>query len=419
MQVHQTRRERVQRRLNLDNTIVLFAAGAPIQKPGGLDQMYDFVPYPEYYWLTGLRRPHGVLAFDPKDGWTHFVEPVTAMERLWEDADVEVAGTPITELSAWLHARAGRPMVVMGAGVPGVTSDPDYVAHVHGHVDAVRRIKDAAEIDLMRVACAATAAGHARAREVLAAGVSERLIAIELEAASYRAGADAMGYHTIVASGPRAAILHGVPTTRTVSDGEFVLIDAGAATAGYTADVTRTLVCGALDGRRRFIYDTVLAAEAAAIAAIKPGVEWHDVHRMAAEVIAQGLCDEGLLACDVASALETGAVSMFFPHGVGHLVGLGVRDVGGRALGREPDRRVCGVRVRVDLPLEPGFIVTVEPGLYFVDAILDLPEFRQKYRDLIRWDAVDAWRGLGGVRIEDDILVTQDGHEVLTEAIPK
>lgn len=416
----QDRRQRVVSRLDLHETIVLFSAGAPIHKPGGLDQTYPFFPYPEYYWLTGLNRAHGVLAYDPKEGWTHFVEPITPAERLWEGAEHEVDGEDIAGFSQWLADRRHRPKVVVGAPIAGVESDPEYVQCVHNHVDAARRPKDAFELDLMRRAAAATAAGHARARELARPGVSERQIGIELETAMFLNGADQTGYGTIVASGPRSAILHGVPTSRVLGKDEFLLVDAGGAIDGYTADVTRTWFTGALAGRHKAIYDIVLAAELAGIDKARAGVEWHAVHREAASVIAQGLLDLGLLRGSMDGVLESGAISVFFPHGVGHLVGLGVRDVGGRAAGREPDRRVCGVRVRVDLPLEPGFVMTVEPGLYFVDAILDLPEFREKFHDQVVWEAVEAWRGIGGVRIEDDVLITADGPpEILTAAIPK
>ena len=121
----------------------------------------------------------------------------------------------------------------------------------------------------------------------------------------------------------------------------------------------------------------------------------------------------------VDDALDSEAIAVFFPHGVGHMVGLGVRDVGGRAPGREEGRMCCGAKVRVDLPIRAGFLMTVEPGLYFVPALLDDAERREKYKNAIAWDAIDRWRGVGGVRIEDDVVITTAAPRVLTIGIAK
>jgi Xaa-Pro aminopeptidase len=136
-------------------------------------------------------------------------------------------------------------------------------------------------------------------------------------------------------------------------------------------------------------------------------------------VIAEGLRDLGILEGEVDGLLESGAAAVFFAHGIGHTVGLGVRDVGGRAPGREAGRKCCGVGVRLDLPLEPGIVVTVEPGVYFVPAMVDDPETRDRIGNQVNWSALDAWKPVGGVRIEDNVLITEEGRRVLTSEIPK
>jgi len=177
---------------------------------------------------------------------------------------------------------------------------------------------------------------------------------------------------------------------------------------------------GGLDGRQQAIYDVVRGAELAGVAKAGNGVVGHEVHRTAATVIADGLIQIGLMKGSAEDAAESGAVSMFFPHGVGHMVGLGVRDVGGAAPGRDEGRICCGARVRVDLPLEPRFLMTVEPGVYFVDALLDNAERRTEFADFLNWQKIDAFRGIGGVRIEDNVLVQPEGPpRNLTAAIPK
>jgi Xaa-Pro aminopeptidase len=167
------------------------------------------------------------------------------------------------------------------------------------------------------------------------------------------------------------------------------------------------------------VYDVVLAAELAAIDQCRVGVEWHDVHRTAAAELAAGLHHLGILTVTPDEALANEAIALFFPHGIGHMVGLGVRDVGGRAPGREEGRMCCGAKVRVDLPLGEEFLMTVEPGIYFVPALLDDPERRDKFSAAVAWDSLDRWRDLGGVRIEDNVLVTRQGPKVLTAEIEK
>jgi len=405
-----------------DAPLVLVGAGEPLPIPGGLDQTFPFVPHPEYYWLSGSRRSGGVMAFDPEAGWKHFVRTVTEAERLWE-GDPEVPdGESVAGLAAWVGSRRGRPVVLLGSAVQlaGIEGDAEAAAALRERLDAARRPKDEAEVALVERAVAATAAGHAKAREVIRPGVTERLVQIELEAEMFRHGADSMGYGTIVGAGTHAAVLHFEPGERIVGPDDLVLVDAGGAVAGYTADVTRTYpASGRLNGRRQELYDVVLEALRTCNDLCRPGVEWHEVHRTAARVMALGLRDMGVLRGDPDGLLESEAIALFFPHGVGHMVGLGVRDVGGHAPGREEGRMCCGARVRVDLPLEPGFLMTVEPGLYFVPAILDDAKQRERFRDAVHWDAVDDWRPVGGVRIEDNVLVTAGEPRVLTEGIPK
>lgn len=400
--------------------LILVAAGEPISKPGGHDQCFPYWPHPEYYWLTGSRRPGGVMAYDThSETWTHFVVPVSDAERLWEGSPEEPQGRPLHELQAWLDTHSNKDIIRLGAH--GHQATQALTAEAQQRLDHARRPKDDEELALMRRAANATAAGHAYLAGILEPGLTERQLQIELEAEMFRHGADDMGYGTIINAGSRAAILHGHPTDRVIAPNEYLLVDAGGSILGYTADVTRTLATSQrFDERHRAIYDIVHQALNVGIKTAKNGTEWHDVHRASAQVIAQGLVELGLLLGEPAALCESGAVALFFPHGVGHMVGLGVRDVGGQHPSRAQGRACCGVRVRVDLPLEPGFVMTVEPGLYFVDALLDDPQKRAAYKDVVAWDKLDAWRGIGGVRLEDNILITPHGEpENLTAMIPR
>jgi Xaa-Pro aminopeptidase len=155
----------------------------------------------------------------------------------------------------------------------------------------------------------------------------------------------------------------------------------------------------------------------AAVERCRPGVEWRDVHRTAALVIGDGLVDLGVLHGNPESLFERGAVSLFFPHGVGHMVGLGIRDAGGVLRGRS-DEAPGFPPLRVDLPLQRGYTLTVEPGIYFVPAMIGNGTRREELRDAVDWDRVDSMLDFGGIRLEENVLITEDGCEVLTSDVP-
>lgn len=400
--------------------VVLIGAGAPIHRPGRDDLTYPFQAHSEYVYLTDRNRPDGVLAFDPAEGWTEFLAPVTAEERLWSGAGDDAPDGPTTDaLPAWLDARRGRPTAWLGAPAPGADGDDTLAGELRYGLAAVRRPKDAIEIDRMRTAQRATRAAFAAAVPLLRAGVSEREVQIELEAAAFRHGAESMAYDTIVGGGANSAVLHFPPSSRRFADGDLVLIDAGAQHLGYVSDITRTYPAGGrLSAAQQELFDVVHRAQRAAIERCVTGVEWRDVHLTASLIIAEGLAGFGVLRGDPQSLVAAGAVSLFFPHGVGHLVGLGVRDAGGTPLRERRDEPKPFPNLRIDLPLAPGMVVTVEPGLYFVPALLQDPEHRRTHRDMVDWDAVDRLIGFGGIRIEDNVLITGDGHEVITADVP-
>lgn len=404
----------------LVDEVVLVGAGEPIAVPGRGDITYPFRSHSEYFYLTDLNRPGGVLAFDPGEGWVHFRSPVTDEERLWTGAEETNEDQPtVAELEPWIAARRGRSTAVLGCPPHGVSSEPRLSESLRLELSRIRRRKDAVELERMRVAAAATRVAFAAIEHHLDPGASEFEVRVDLEAAALRAGADAMAYDTIVASGPNSAVLHSAPTDRRLAAGDLVLIDAGGESRGYASDVTRTYaVGGRFTAETRDIYALVQEAQRAALALCEPGVEWREVHLAAALKIVGGLRDLGFLRGDPESLVESGASQLFFPHGVGHLVGLGVRD----ASDPLPERKELPPpfpNLRIDLPLEPRMVVTVEPGVYFIPALLNDPERRRIHRDAVAWDRVERMLGVGGVRIEDNALITDTGHESLTGEIPQ
>jgi Xaa-Pro aminopeptidase len=394
---------------NLDGGVVLIAAGDEIPVPGRGDRTYPFRAHSEYLYLTDRERPRGVLAYSPADGWLEFVAPVTAEELLWTGLEGDREGVPegtrpLGELEAWVGDRPVRQL--------GAAADADV--ELRDALIRVRRPKDDVELERMRRAAEATRAGFAELVSLIAAGRTERELQVKLEAAFLLNGGDFLAFETIVAAGDHAAVLHFAPTERDLRDGDLLLVDAGAEYRGYASDVTRTYaVGGTLTAEQALVYDTVRRAGEAAIAACRPETAWHAVHWAAALVVAEGLVELGVLRGSPETLVESGAATLFFPHGVGHLVGLGVRDTGPAS--DEPHDPVPGLpHLRVDIPLEPRHAWTVEPGIYVVPALLA----RERGREEVDWDRVDDLHGFGGVRLEQNVLITDEGSEILTGAIP-
>ncbi len=394
---------------NLDGGAVLVAAGATIPVPGRGDRTYPFRAHSEYLYLTDRERPGGVLAFAPDEGWVEFVQPVTPDELLWTGLEGDHEGVPegtrsLDELEAWIDGRTVRWL--------GAAAEVD--ADLRDALIEVRRPKDEVELDRMRFAAEATRAGFEELASIVAAGRTERELQIALEASFLRNGGDFLAFETIVAAGGHSAVLHFSPTARELRHGELLLVDAGAEYRGYASDVTRTYpVSGKLTTEQAFVYDIVRRACEEAIGACRPNVEWHDVHRAAALVIAEGLVEFGVLHGSPETLVENGATKLFFPHGIGHLVGLGVRDTGPASNQTRGAPRGLP-RLRVDIPLQARQTWTVEPGIYFVPALLA----GDRGMDGVDWDRVDHLRGFGGVRLEQNVLITEEGCESLTASIP-
>jgi Xaa-Pro aminopeptidase len=224
----------------------------------------------------------------------------------------------------------------------------------------------------------------------------------------------------------RGEVLHNDRYYNILRSGDLLLADVGAETPlGWASDLTRTFpVNGKFSPTQKAVYNIVLAAHDACIDRVRPGVEFRDIHLLGASVIAEGLVDLGILRGNVADLVEMDAHALFFPHGIGHLLGLDVHDLedlgdlAGYEEGRRRSDRFGLGYLRLDRPLQPGMLVTIEPGFYQVPAILNSPQFRSKYQDVINWDKLEQFADVRGIRIEDDVLVTESGNEVLTAQLP-
>ena len=436
------RRERVADAWRGQADPVLIAAGLPIPIDG-TDQFHDFHAHPEFQYLTGVAEPGATLVWEADGGWRLFTPSLSIEDRVWmseppsPQEQSERTGLETDDFSAlgdWLAARRGRSLALLGNrdieqraaeyGVPNwsaleVALDEQATEQIGTALAERRRAKDSLELAHLRRAVDAAVAGHFRAWSTARAGLSERDVQIEMEAEFFRFGGQRTAYSSIVGSGPNSAILHGSPGDRVLRDGDLVLIDAGPEIRGYASDVTRTFpVAAAFSPLQRELYELVLAAQREAIAAVRPGVEYKQLHLRAAATIAQGLVDAGILRGAPEDLVAQDAHALFFPHGLGHMLGLSTHDCAGYLEGRVPEDRFGLASLRTDLPLEPGYVVTIEPGIYFIPALLTDAERRERHRGNVVWERVDQLLDFGGIRIEDDVLVTENGCEVLSAALP-
>jgi Xaa-Pro aminopeptidase len=324
----------------------------------------------------GCDAAHSIKNFDAK-----LAELLADQPALWFSLghDAEWDARMAAALNAVrAQARAGR-------------HAPTAIHDVRAALDAMRLVKDAHEIDLMRRAARIAGAAHRRAMRFAAPGRYEYEVEAEFLHEFRRQGSQSPAYPAIVAGGANACVLHYVDNDQQLKDGELLLIDAGCELDGYASDITRTFpVNGKFSGPQADIYDLVLDAQTAAIAAIRPGATFLAPHDAAVHVLAQGLIDMKLLEGSVDSVIESGSYKRFYMHRTGHWLGLDVHDAGAYRSGEDWQA------------LAPGMALTVEPGCYIRPAA----------------DVREAFWNIG-VRIEDDALVTADGCEILTIDTPK
>ncbi|MGE4288345.1 MAG: aminopeptidase P family protein [Salinivirgaceae bacterium] len=288
----------------------------------------------------------------------------------------------------------------------------------------LRSIKDAYEIAEIEKACAIGYEMHVTAMKMAIAGESEQKIAGLVEAIPLKYGGH---YSFPVILSQNGQTLHNHDHSGILQEGRLMLTDCGAETAmRYASDFTRTVpVNGKFTQKQKEIYQLVLDANNAATAASKPGITYQQVHLMAARVIAQGLKELGLMKGDVDAAVKAGAHALFMPHGLGHMMGLDVHDM--EDLGQiyvgydevtRPIDQFGTAYLRLGRKLEPGFVLTNEPGIYFIPALIDQWKAEKTNADFINFDKVNEYRDFGGIRLEDDLLITDSGCRMLGERVP-
>jgi Xaa-Pro aminopeptidase len=386
------------------------------------DTDFPYRQHSDFYYLTGFNEPNALLLLRPDIAAKQhiFVQPSDPHAEVWHgrrlgvDAACEQLGVDqaysynddleqLTELLngvetvfylfddtdlADLLQQFGSTMRRPKSGYHGAAQYSD----LSGYMAQQRLFKSSAEITLMRQACQISAEAHKRVMKACKPGLYEYQLAAELHYHFAYHGAAGPAYGTIVGSGDNACILHYTENSACLTDGDLVLIDAGAEFRGYAGDITRTFpVNGRFSADQAALYEVVLEAQTAAFRQLRPGNTLEQAQQAAARAITEGLLALGILSGSLQHHIEQTSYRRFFIHGLGHWLGLDVHDVGTYEV--QGSKRV----------LEPNMVLTVEPGIYIPRGLSDVDE---------------RWQGIG-IRIEDDILITIDGHENLTAAVPK
>jgi Xaa-Pro aminopeptidase len=388
---------------------------------------YRFDSY--FYYLTGFTEPESVLLLiaGERPGSVLFCRDKDMEREIWDGFRHGPVGAQnvfgfdeaysITRLDELLpEFLADQPALYYSLGVQaewdarisgwlnGVrersrsgVSEPKQVIDVRALLDEMRLYKSDYELSFMRKAAQISANAHMRAMRVTRPGMMEYEVEAELSHEFYRNGAQAPAYTSIVAGGANACVLHYIANNAQLKSGDLLLIDAGCELDGYASDITRTFpVGGKFNAAQKDLYELVLAAQAAAIEKIKPGSHWNAPHEAALDVLVQGFIDFGLCSGSPEAVLESGDYRRFYMHRTGHWLGLDVHDAGQYKYGKDHE---CSGAWR---QLEPGMVLTVEPGCY-VRPAEGVPEHF--------WNI--------GIRIEDDALVMAAGCEIMTASAPK
>ena len=402
---------------------------------------YAFRAESHFLYLAGAQLPGAALLVDGARS-TLFVVPPSSDDPLWHGEGESLEA---------LRTRAGVDAIesidklaeaISGRAVATIPSNDDPTAAwqsklLHREVTprsasrltgsdallSIRLTHDDAAVAQMRRSVEATTEGHHAGARALRPGIREAVVRAAIEAEFIKCGMTT-AYGSIVTT--HGEVLHHERSDGMVAAGDLLLVDAGAENAeGWASDVTRVYpASGTFSATQRAIYDIVLAANRNAIAKVRPCVRYRDVHIEAGRTIVRGLVDLGVLRGDVDGLVERGAYTVFFPHGVGHLLGLDVHDMedlgdrAGYAPGRTRAERFGDRYLRLDRDLTPGMAVTIEPGFYQVPAILNDDALMAPFGKDLNRDVLARYRDVRGIRLEDDVLCTAGEPDVLTRAIP-
>lgn len=397
---------------------------------------YPFRANSHFLYFAGMPLMNAAIRLDG-ERLTLFMDNTTPEEALWhgptpsrDEIAAQIgadAALPLSELAS--HTASVATIAVQDAATAAEqltlrqTIQPSQDRALAAAIVAVRLTHDAWAIAEIRQAAQVSVQAHQAGMAATAPGKTEAAVRAAMEAVIMGHGMSC-AYNSIVTV--HGEVLHNEHYGHDLKPGDLLLADVGAeALSGWAADITRTWpVTGQFSPTQRDVYDIVLAAHDACIAAARPGIEYRDLHLLACRVLAEGLIDLGILRGQPDNLVEQDAHALFFPHGVGHLLGLDVHDMedlgdlAGYAPGRQRSDRFGLAFLRLDRPLQAGMVVTIEPGFYQVPGILHDPDQRAAYASTVNWERLAQFQDVRGIRIEDDVLITAAGCEVLTQDLP-
>jgi len=444
--IYRSRREALREAVDDGAILILGNNDAP---KNYLDNVYPFRQDSHFLYYAGINETGMALLIEPDGTDTLFGRPYDPDDLVWhgprphvgDHATASGFGTSkdisdlkseidrLIEADVRIHYlppyRAERKFQLADL----LDANPERVANgvsddLVRSICAQRLIKSYEEIIEIEDALFVTAQMYQVAMSQARPGRAEFEVAGLMQARAAELGRQ-MAFTPIVSV--RGEVLHNHSYDNTMADGDLLLMDSGAESPRfYASDITRTFpVNGRFTDRQRRIYQIVLASQMAVIHAASPAHNNRAMHLLAARTIAGGLTSLGLMKGNVDDAVEAGAHALFFPHGIGHMMGLDVHDmedlgdIVGYPEGEERSTQFGLAFLRMTRPLEPGHVITVEPGVYFIPALIDQWRAEGRHTEFIDYDRVEDFKGFGGIRIEDDVLITEDGCRVLGPGIPK
>ncbi|MEX1062531.1 MAG: aminopeptidase P family protein [Balneolaceae bacterium] len=418
-----------------NQTGVIYLKGADLMYRYDTDYEFPFRQESNFWYLTGVNEPNYDMILDLKTSEYHLFAPERdARFAVWHGR-IKSREDIIREYNPD-HLHYGNDLLtVLNEMDPAVVYclneeqaeflediDRKFNVDAESLSDAItycRCIKTEWELDQLREAARINNISHMEVLKTLKPGMYEYETKAVFDYHQIRHGLMSEAYNGIHASGPNSAILHYVENNRQMADGDLFLIDAGYESNGYSSDFSRTYpVNGKFSGKQAAVYQIVLNAQRISIEAAGPGIKMEELHMLAADIVLEGLLDIGLVRGTVDDLMENNIFALFFPHGLGHFIGLDTHDVGGYPKGVDRIDRPGLQYLRARRELLPGMVITVEPGIYFIQALLKPAlEDPEKSRFLNR-EKIESFFDFGGIRIEDNLIITENGIENMT-ALPK
>ena len=426
--MHKDHRQRVLSLFKDQPDALLYIKGGDILHRYNTDYEYPFRQESRFLYLTGVKEPgmaaflhcgtgECILVIPRRDTqyavWMGYVLPPETYQESFQTDHVLYED----EVPSWLQSHMPKTIHVL-PGQDAALQQLGYHTETGMLDDAItwsRVIKTPYEIDRLKQAALIANQAHELVMKATKTGMYEYELKALFEYHAARHGLIHAPYNGIFASGPGSAILHYTGFQRRLCEGDLLLVDAGAECDGYAADITRTFpVNGHYNGIQADLYDITLQAQLAALSLAEPGKKMEDLHLAAARTIVDGLLQTGLLKGSIDTLMEKNVFALFFPHGLGHFLGLDTHDPGGYPKGTVKIDRPGLQFLRARRTLEPGMVITIEPGLYFIPALLIPALENPHYKAFLNRDRIEQLTGFGGIRIEDNILIGERGYHNLT-----